>query len=79
MMLNNRILEQIARKNCLSILQVHVVGSFDPSKGVILKSYSFFNLILKTMYCNYQIIISIGGQQYLSVNYILLLHIQMQI
>ena len=38
-----------------------------------------FILILKTMYCNHQIIIPIGGQQYLSTSFVFLLHFQMQI
>ena len=37
-----------------------------------------FILKLKTMYCNHPIIIVIGGQQYLSVNYVFLLYFQMQ-
>ena len=37
-----------------------------------------FILKLKTMYCNHPIIILIGGQQYLSVNYFFLLYFQMQ-
>ena len=38
-----------------------------------------FILKLKTMYCNRQIIIPIGSQQYFSTNYVFLLNFQMQI
>ena len=35
-------------------------------------------LKLKAMYCSYQVTILIGGYQYLSTNYVFLLHSQMQ-
>ena len=54
------------------------MGSFDTSKVPFWKITPLFILKLKTMFCNNQIIILIACWQYLSMNYVFLLHFQIQ-